>query len=367
MVHHAGTSRHDGAPTAGRHFARIGGGRPSTEPGRFPARVGLCAGGAFRPVVPRPGIGGGTVNERAARRLDRIAVVLWRILWLNLAVAIAKLAYGWKSGAIAVTADGIHSLLDASSNVVGLVGVAVARRPPDANHPYGHRKYETFAALGVAGMLFFGCHEVIAAAIERLRTPAAPNITGMGFVLVGVTLVVNTFVVWVERREGRRLGSELLTADAAHTTSDLAASLMVLASFIAVRAGLAWADVVVAFLIVALIAAAGIRILHGTLSTLSDERRIPPQQVETAALEEPGVLEAHNVRSRGPQDDIHLDLHILVDPHMAIAAAHAVGHRVEQRLRHRWPGVSDVVVHVEPALESERARSREGGGLRADG
>jgi cation diffusion facilitator family transporter len=307
------------------------------------------------------------MNERAGARLDRIATVLWGILWLNLAVAAAKLLYGWKSGAIAMTADGIHSLLDASSNVVGLVGVAVARRPPDANHPYGHRKYETVAALGIAAMLFVGCHEVISAALVRLRTPAPPAITPLGFVVIGLTLAVNAMVVWVERREGRRLQSELLTSDAAHTASDVAATLLVLGSFLAARAGVAWADVAVAFVIVILIGIAGVRILLGTLSTLADERRIPPEEVEAVALEEPGVREAHNVRSRGPSDDIHLDLHILVDPRMAIAAAHALGHRVEQRLRARWPGLTDVVVHVEPAVESERARSREGGGLRAEG
>ena len=314
-------------------------------------------------MSPAPGK---AMTERAARRLDRIARVLWWILWLNLAVAVAKLLYGWRSGAIAMTADGIHSLLDASSNVIGLVGVAVARRPPDANHPYGHRKYETFAALGVAAMLFAGCHEVIGSVIARVRPPAPPTITSLGFAVIGLTLAINLFVVWVERREGRRLGSELLTADAAHTASDLAASLLVLASFIAVRAGAGWADLAVAVIIVALIAIAGIRILLGTLSTLADERRIPPEQVEAAALEEPEVLEAHNVRSRGPYDDIHLDLHILVDPRMAIAAAHAVGHRVEQRLRERWPGLTDVVVHVEPALASERATGREGGGLKTE-
>lgn len=303
---------------------------------------------------------------RAAERLDRIASVLWRILWLNLAVAIAKLVYGWKSGAIAMTADGLHSLLDASSNVVGLVGVAVARRPPDANHPYGHRKYETFAALGVAVMLLVSCHEVISAALGRLRDPSLPAITSLGFIVIGITLAINVFVVWVERREGRRLGSELLESDAAHTASDVAATLLVLGSFLAARAGIGWADVAAAFAIVILIGIAGVRIVAGTLSTLADERRIPPERVEAAALEEPGVLEAHNVRSRGPRDDIHLDLHILVDPRMAIAAAHAVGHRVEQRLRDHWPGVTDVVVHVEPGLESERAHVREGGGLKAD-
>ena len=307
------------------------------------------------------------MNDRTARRLDQIASVLWRILWLNVLVAVAKLLYGWRSGAIAMTADGIHSLLDASSNVIGLVGIAVAKRPPDANHPYGHRKYETFAALGVAVMLFAGCQQVVHAVVERLRHPTPPAITAMGFVVIGVTLAINLLVVWVERRAGRRLMSELLTSDAAHTASDVAASLLVLGSFVAARVGLPWTDVVAALVIVVLVAIAGVRILLGTLSTLSDERRIPPGEVEASALEEPGVLEAHNVRSRGPQDDIHLDLHILVDARMAIASAHALGHRVEQRLRDRWPGLTDVVVHVEPALESERARAREGGGLKADG
>jgi cation diffusion facilitator family transporter len=308
-----------------------------------------------------------SVNARAAQRMQRIARVLWGILWLNLAVAVAKLLYGWKSGAIAMTADGVSSLLDASSNVIGLIGVAVARRPPDANHPYGHRKYETFSALGVTAMLLLACTEIVNAAIARVREPHLPVITPLGFVILGLTITINLFVVWIERREGRRLSSELLLSDAAHTGSDVLASLLVLASFLAARAGWAWADVVVAALIVVLIAVAGVRILLGTLSTLADERRIPPDQVEAVALEESSVLEAHNVRSRGPSDDIHLDLHILVDPRMAIAAAHEVGHRVERRLRDRWPGLTDVVVHVEPALESERARFREGGGLKAEG
>ena len=305
------------------------------------------------------------VNARTQQRMDSISRVLWAILWLNLTVAVIKLVYGWRVGALAMSADGIHSLLDASSNIVALVGVAVARRPPDANHPYGHRKYETFAALAVAVMLILGCREIVSAAMERLRDPRPPAITALGFGLLGFTIAVNLFVVWIERRQARRLGSELLEADAAHTASDVGASLLVLASFIAVRAGVVWADVAVAGLIVLLIAIAGVRIVSGTLSTLSDERRIPPEQVESAALEDEAVLEAHNVRSRGPADDIHLDLHVLVDSRMAIAAAHQVGHRVEQRLRERWPGLTDVVVHVEPALDSERAYTREGGGLRA--
>lgn len=302
-----------------------------------------------------------------ADRARRINALLWGILVLNLAVAAAKLLYGMRSGAIAITADGVHSLLDASANVVGLVGISMARRPPDANHPYGHRKYETFAALGVVTLMLFGCREIAMGAWERLREPSVPNVTIAGYVVLGGTLAINLLVAGVERREGRRLQSELLIADAAHTRSDVLASLVVLASFGAAALGIAWADALAAGLIVVLILQAGFKILKGTLSTLSDERRMDPREVELAALEEAGVLEAHNVRSRGPHDDIHLDLHILVEPGMAIGAAHAVGHRVERRLRDRFPGLTDVVVHVEPAVESERARVREGGGLKAEG
>ena len=155
-------------------------------------------------------------------------------------------------------------------------------------------------------------------------------------------------------------------SDASHTQSDVWASLLVLASFVAARFGIGWADLAAAAIIVVLILRAGFEILRGTLSTLSDERRLPPDQVEQEALAEPGVLEVHNVRSRGPDDDIHLDLHVLVDPITPLADAHELGHRVEHRLRVRWTGVTDVVVHVEPALDSERARLRVGGGLRAD-
>ncbi|HTM56792.1 MAG TPA: cation diffusion facilitator family transporter [Candidatus Udaeobacter sp.] len=307
------------------------------------------------------------MSTSAPQRRARIVRVLWGVLALNLMVAAAKLTYGAAIGALALTADGVHSLFDALSNVGALFGIWASRRPPDANHPYGHRKYETFAALGVVAMLLLACWQIGTTAIAHLVHPQLPRITAQGFVVLLLTISVNIVVVAIESREGRRQNSELLLADAAHTRSDVLSTLLVLVSFIAARLGVPHADVVAALLIIVLILHAGYVVLKGTLSTLGDERRIAPALVEACALEELGVREAHNVRSRGPLDDIHLDLHILVDPATPLALAHAIGHRVDRRLRDRFPGVSDVVVHVEPALESERAHAREGGGLRAEG
>src|SRR5205085_11461003 len=94
-------------------------------------------------------------------RYSAVARVLVRVLLLNLGVAFAKIAFGYASGAISILSDGFHSLTDASANVVGLVGIRAARQPPDADHPYGHRKYETVAAASVAVFLLIVVVEVL--------------------------------------------------------------------------------------------------------------------------------------------------------------------------------------------------------------
>ena len=85
----------------------------------------------------------------SSERYSDVARVLTRVLALNVAVALAKIGFGYASGAVSILSDGFHSLTDAASNLVGLVGVQAANRPPDGNHPYGHRKYETVAAAAV--------------------------------------------------------------------------------------------------------------------------------------------------------------------------------------------------------------------------
>jgi len=306
-----------------------------------------------------------TMRAMKPARARDVARVLVGILFLNLIVALAKLMYGRITGAMALTADGLHSLLDGLSNVVLLVGLRYASRPPDANHPYGHRKYETVAALGVVAMMILGGREILSTAFERLRSPHLPDVTPFGFAVIFATIGINLFVVWFERKQGKRLRSELLTADAAHTGSDVLASVLVLISFALAPLKSPWVDLAAALVIVGLILRGGWEILRRTISTLSDERRVDPAEVQQVALEEPGVREAHNVRSRGSEDDIHLDLHVLVDPTLRIKAAHEIGHRVEQRLRVRWPDLTDIVVHIEPAIESERGLPVEGGEIRA--
>src|SRR4029077_16906054 len=102
---------------------------------------------------------------------------LARVLVLNLAVAVTKLVFGHLTSTVSVVSDGFHSLTDAASNVMGIVGLRASRKPPDEDHPYGHRKYETLAAAGIFVFLLLVVVEVSRAALDRLAGGAAPQVT----------------------------------------------------------------------------------------------------------------------------------------------------------------------------------------------
>ena len=103
-----------------------------------------------------------------SERDHSVSRVLWRVLFLNLLVAVLKLVFGYFAGAVSMLADGLHSTLDASSNVMGLVGMKVARKAPDEEHPYGHRKFEALAAIGISLFLFLACYEVLTRVVQRI-------------------------------------------------------------------------------------------------------------------------------------------------------------------------------------------------------
>src|SRR6185312_11273702 len=116
-------------------------------------------------------------HQPSAMSHDRyadVSRVLVRVLFLNLAVAVAKIAFGYASGAVSILSDGFHSLTDAGSNVVGLVGVRAANRPPDEDHPYGHRKYETVAAAAVTVFLLLVMVEILRNAFNNFSGRTQP-------------------------------------------------------------------------------------------------------------------------------------------------------------------------------------------------
>jgi cation diffusion facilitator family transporter len=281
--------------------------------------------------------------------------VLVITLVLNMIVAGAKIVIGLATGALAITADGFNSLVDGFSNVVALVANRLADRPPDADHPYGHRRYETIAALGIGGFLILAAIEVSSTVIERLSGGGEqPENTPLSFAVMIGTLAVNIFITTYEAREGQRLKSELLTADATHTRTDVFVTVSVLVSMAFVSLlGWYWVDTVAALVIVVLILRAAWGVLSQTGSVLVDTAPLPSEQLTAWAKEVPSVEEVVRARSRGTPDAPHIDIDVQVAPETTADHTAAIAAAIRDKMNQEIPGVSEVEVHFVPAENAD--------------
>jgi cation diffusion facilitator family transporter len=228
------------------------------------------------------------------------------------------------------------------------VGVSVARRPPDGNHPYGHRKYETMASLGILLFLLIVLVEVLRSAIGRLLGGGTPRVFPEGIALMAATLVVNMIVVSYEQRAGRRLRSEVLLADARHTRSDVLTSGTVLAALLGVWGGYPLLDPLAALLVAGFIGHACWSIAQEASRILSDEIVIAEAEVRAVVQSVPHVIGCEKIRTRGSADYAFVDLHLWLDGKTPLQVAHATSHVVKDKLMARFPQVADVVIHIEP-------------------
>jgi len=281
-------------------------------------------------------------------RLGEIRCVLWTVLALNLFVALAKLMYGLLSASLSMQADGLHSLFDAVSNVIGLLGLWMASAPVDADHPYGHKKFEALATTGIGGMLLVTCVYLLWKTVQTWGGSVEPTVTPVSFGVMVVTMAINFCVMKWERRKGRELGSDILLADSYHTRSDFLTSFSVLVGLMAIRLGYSVIDPIVALIIAGFIAWTAYSVLREVIASLTDHVRLNPEMVRAVVLEIPGILDCHAIRTRGLPSHIFVDLSIHVQPHISIEKAHALAHRVSRLIKTRCKGVEDVIVHTEP-------------------
>jgi divalent metal cation (Fe/Co/Zn/Cd) transporter len=256
----------------------------------------------------------GPVTPDRDRQVRR---VLLAILGANLAVVAIKAAVVFATGSLAVLGDMLQASLDAVNNGLGLGIMAVASKGPDAEHPYGHAKFETLGALLIVVFLSVSIFEL------------------------------NIVVTVLETRAGRRLNSELLLADAVHTRTDVLITAAVIGGLLLARTGLGWADPVLAILVSLMVARAGYDIVRRALPTLVDQRVYEAQTIREEAEQVPGVRAAYDIRSRGAATTLFAELTIAVDGHSDVTSAHAIADAVEDRLRSALQ-FQEVVVHVEP-------------------
>lgn len=275
--------------------------------------------------------------------------VLVVVLAANLVVVGLKLFVGLRAGSLSVLGDAAHSGFDALNNVIGLFAVRAAARPPDAEHPYGHGKFETLGALAVVSFLSITAFELVTGAVGRLLAGAPPpRPDALTFWLLGVTMVFNTLVASTEIMYARRHDSQILAADARHTASDVLVTLAVIGGLALVAFGWGDADAWLAIIVAGMIAYSGFEILKGTIPVLVDSVAVDAERIETFVGGLDGVRGVREVRSRGRRNtNAFAELTIEIDGGLTVTEGHRIADLVEEALKETG-GFSDVVVHVEP-------------------
>lgn len=284
------------------------------------------------------------------QNLHQVKRVLWVILFANLAVAGVKIIAGEFIASASLTADGFHSLTDGISNIVGLIGIQFAAQPLDGKHPYGHRKYEYLTGLFIGFMLLLIGGFVVYEAFEKFLNPVVPNITTESLVALIGTLLVNLYVCIYEYRQGQKLGSPILVSDSLHTRSDVYVSISVLATLIGIKFGLpAVIDPIASLVVAAFILRAAAGIIRSTSDVLVDKAVVTDTElIREIAFSFPEVKDIHNIRSRGSEQDLYIDMHLLVDPAMELANSHRLSHEIEREIRQRLQAGAHVMIHMEP-------------------
>lgn len=282
-----------------------------------------------------------------AKDYSKVKRTLVWVLIANLAVTVAKFIFGFLANSLSMMADAVHSLFDTLSNVIGLVAINISCKPPDREHPYGHRKYEMFATIIIAFFLFLTGFEIIQSAIGRLRFHVSPQISAITFSVMVVTLVINFFVSRYEHRIGHELDSSILVADSLHTKSDIYASISVILGFFAIRAGYPVVDSIIALFIVFLVGRTGYRIIKETSVSLVDTCVLDSKTIKIVVEKIPSVKSCHKIRARGTGSEIYVDLHITLAGATSLDKGHDISHQVAKKLKKEFK-VKDVLVHIEP-------------------
>lgn len=277
---------------------------------------------------------------------------------LTTGLGLAEVGLWSAFGLLAFLAAGLDALFDTFTSLCVLGGLRVSRRPADRNHQYGHGQAEMLVSLLLSCVLILAAVRIILLSL-RAGEPGEPPLWLVP--LAGATVPAFLALGAGKVRVGRRWGNPSVVADGYHTLSDALASSLVLASLVFVRAGWGWADALASSLIALLLMYWGLcvgREAVGSLMGAAPEGFA--SEVRRACLGVRGVRGYHRCRARRVGSRIHADLHLQVDPSLSVGKAHEVASRVERRLRRRVPGLSSVVVHVEPS--GRRTGGRRGKG-----
>lgn len=269
---------------------------------------------------------------------------------VNTGLIVVQVAAGVLAHSQALVADAVHSLSDVVSDVVVLVAGKHSRKAPDADHQYGHRRFETAASLMLGALLVIVGAAMVWSAFTRLQHPADLHTVGVAALAVALlALCVKELLFRYMLSVARRLRSSLLAANAWHARSDAASSLVVGLGIVGNLLGYPLLDPIAALVVGGMIVKMGWGFswdaLHDLMDRAADDQEV--QAIRQTLLQTPGVKNVHDVRTRKMGDMIVVDAHLEVDARITVEAGHSIAVEARARVlqRHR---VLNLMTHVDP-------------------
>lgn len=291
-------------------------------------------------------------ESRIAQRVTLVGAALDAVL------GVLKIGVGGLAGSQALIADGIHSLSDLVTDAGVLLVTRMSRAAPDQEHPYGHARFETLGTLALGAVLLVVAGGLAQDSLLRLFAGefGVPGAAALG--VAALSIVSKEWIFRYTRRAARRISSALLLANAWHSRSDALSSIAVLVGVAGAMAGWPWLDLIAAVAVAVMIGQVGWSLIAGAARELVDTGLSPRQlsEVRLAAMDIPGVLGIHGLRSRRMGSTVLLDLDLEVPASISVSEGHQIAWKVANSLRERFAEVDDVQVHVDPDARAPHAR-----------
>ncbi|MHC4242404.1 MAG: cation diffusion facilitator family transporter [Planctomycetota bacterium] len=289
-------------------------------------------------------------NNKQIAAVRQIKSVTYLGIVINVALTVIKVVIGLLSGSLALLADGIHSLSDIATDAVVLLGLRLSSKEPDQCHPYGHGRAETFSAAVVAlilivvggAMIYYA---TMAIARDETTTPR------IGVLIAAIfSIAAKEWLYRVTQKAAIRSNSPALYANAWHHRSDAFSSIAVVIGFISLEFGFGHGDQIAAVAVGLMIIFVGVRVIGDCLRELTESA------IDTDTIEhikkiinsDSSIQHWHKLRTRTVGREVFLDLHILVDPELNIAAAHEIAESLENALHEEISRPVNITVHIEP-------------------
>lgn len=268
----------------------------------------------------------------------------------NAWLGIMKLIGGFFYSSHALVADGLHSISDLMIDCMVLIASKYGSQDADEEHPYGHQRIETAATLFLALMLVLAGAAIAWDALGHFWTESHPHPSFITLSIAIMSVVLNEILFFTTRKIGHSIHSAILVANAWHHRSDSAASAIVCFGIIGSFFGKNYLDAMAAVIVGCMIIKMGVDYGWNSVKELIDTA-INPEQIKTVEhiLQNiSGVKKIHQLRSRRMGHDIFIDVHVLVNPQIAVSEGHYIAQNVHYLLKKRIPAIKDVTVHIDP-------------------